>query len=660
MGILAGIYNNSVLNKYGPKIILSIFGCIYLIIVFCNHYFFRTWCFDYGLYNYAFYDYSHFRVSDCPLFFGDRMSLLQDHFSLTLMVFMPFYWLLGWLTGSYTLLYIQIFIILLGGWFVYKLIELKTSNRLLSILALIQYLIIYGRWTMMDADCNIAIMASSMVPLFIYYFEKKAYLLTALVFLFILISREDMALWTAFIGLFLLINHYKDREYRAASLLVIFLSIAWFILVFSVILPSLATEFKKYSLFNYSTLGKGPAEALKFMLLNPLKTIRLFFVNTTGKPLYDHVKFEFYYVYLICGGYLLFFRPKYLLLFIPLLAKKMLNDEPLRWSTDTFYSAEFVAILPIAVFLIISEVKAKIGQTILIILVSIGTVFITIYKLQYHKGSSVFWSESKHSFYKRSFYNSNFKIKEINHQINQIPDGAIISASGTITSHIAFRPKVYNFPKVLDAEYIAVFTDRDTYPLDQSEFDSTLTYYQNNGNWSTLVDNFPLLILKKEKKEGIPTPSKPKKILEYFCDAERLNSDKNAFLSSSGLLFYNANLQSNQYAHGGNYSIRLTKESPYGMTTVIENVTAGDRFEISVWRKAKNNNSEIIACSTLKNSYYNKNYLIESKDERGWELLKKKFVVAQNWPNPDLKIYLWNTGEDTVYFDDLHIVRESN
>ena len=510
---------------------------------------------------------------------------------------------------------------------------------------------------MMDADCNIAIIASSMIPVLLYYFEKKSYLLLALVFLFILICREDMALWTVFIGLFLLVSHYREKDYRTASLFIIFLSIAYFVLVFTVLIPSVETQYKKYSLFNYSSLGKGPIEAVKFIILHPLKTIRLFFVNTSGNPLFDHVKFEFYYVYLLCGGFLLFYRPKFLLLFIPLLAKKMLNDEPLRWSTDTFYSVEFISILPIAVFLILSEIKTKIVRTVLILLVSLGTVFITVYKLQYHKGSSVFWTDSKHSFYKSSFYKSNFNIREINHQIKQIPDGAIITASGTITPHIAFRPKVYNFPKVLDAEYIVVFTDRDTYPLNQSEFDSTLNYYQNNGNWRTLVDNFPLLILKKEKKENIHTPSKPKKTLEYFCDAESLSPDKDAFLSSPGLLFYNANLQSNQYAHGGNYSIRLTKDSPYGMTAVIKQVVAGERFEISVWRRAQNNDAGIVACSTLEKGYYNYDCVAEKK-ENDWELLKMKFVVFQNWPNGELKIYLWNSGKDTVYFDDLHIIRE--
>ena len=657
MGRETAVIINAIFKKTGPKTIIGIFGCIYLVIIFCNHYFFRTFCFDYGVYNFAFYDYAHLRLSDCPLYFAGNMNFLQDHLSFTLMLFVPLYWLLGWLTGTYTLLYTQVAFVLLGGWYVYRLIELKSSDKTLSILALLQYLFIYGRWTMLDADCNLAIIASSMIPVFIYYFEKRAVLSMILVFIFIMITREDMALWTAFIGLFFLISHRRDKEYRMLSLLVIFSSIAYFVLAFAVIIPSLETGGKKYNLFNYSALGNGPGEAVLFMLSHPVKSISLFFINTSGNPVYDHVKLEFYSVYLLCGGFLLFYRPVYLLLFIPILAKKMLNDMPLRWSTDTYYSVEFVTILPVAVFLIISGVKSKLIRSVLITCVCVGTVFITVYKLQKHKNSSVFWSDYKHAFYKKDFYRSGFNVRELNRRISQIPSQSAVSATGTIVPHIAWRPKVYNFPKVKDAEYIVVFTDRNTFPLNQSQFDSTLNFYQNSDKWSILVDSYPLLILKKERKE-VHKQLKQKRTLEYFCDAENITPDGNSLSSASGLVFHNAGVQNNLYAHGGKYSVRLTQETPFGMTAKIEHVVAGERFEISVWRKARNDDAKIIACSSLENSYYNDTYTVEKEDGKGWELLKKRFVVSQNWPNHELKIYLWNSGKDTAYFDDLHIIRE--
>jgi len=166
------------------------------------------------------------------------------------------------------------------------------------------------------------------------------------------------------------------------------------------------------------------------------------------------------------------------------------------------------------------------------------------------------------------------------------------------------------------------------------------------------------LILKKQNKMDSANLSKPKKILEYLCDAERISSDGEKFLSPSGIFFYNARQQSNQFAHSGNYSIKLTRESPYGMTAIIDHVVAGEQFDISVWRKAKNNDAMLIVSSTKGNRYYNDECKVEIMDENGWELLRKRVYISQNWPNGEMKIYLWNTGKDTVYFDDLHIVRE--
>jgi uncharacterized membrane protein len=490
-------------DKWSPYAIIALFGCIYLTIIFCNHHFFRTFCFDYGVYNFAFYDYAHFRISDCPIYFVDKMNFLQDHLSFTFMLFIPFFWLFGWLTGTYTLLIIQVFIILWGGLAVYRLIELKTSDRMLSMLALLQYFIIYGRWTMFDADCNLAIIASSMIPVFLYYFEKKSFITALLVLSFILITREDMALWTLFIGIFLFIRHFKEKNYQKLSLYIIVLSVIYFVFVFSLIIPALETEQKKYTLFQYSAMGKGPWEALKFVLSNPVQTIKLFFVNQSGNPYYDGIKFEFYYVYFLCGGFLLLYRPVYLLLFIPILAKKMLNDEPLRWSTDTYYSVEFISILPVAVFMIISEIKRKLVKIILIGIVSIGTIGITVYKSERHKDSSVFWYDDKHAFYKSKMYKSELDIQSVNHQLGLIPQNAAVSATGTIVPHIAWRSKIYNFPKVSDAEYIAVFTKRDTYPLNREQFNEELKKYHSSPEWKSIFNDSSLLILKRvnRKKE---------------------------------------------------------------------------------------------------------------------------------------------------------------
>ncbi len=64
---------------------------------------------------------------------------------------------------------------------------------------------------------------------------------------------------------------------------------------------------------------------------------------------------------------------------------------------------------------------------------------------------------------------------------------------------MAFRQTDYYFPRVQDAEYIAVFTDRDKWPLTDEKFENELNKYLNSKEWEVLINDHPLLILKKDK-----------------------------------------------------------------------------------------------------------------------------------------------------------------
>lgn len=490
--------NNKKISFWLPYITISVFGCLYLTMVFCNHYFFRTWTYDYGSYNFAFYDFAHFHVSESPVF-PPHVSFLQDHVSFTMFLFIPLYWLLAWLTGTYTLAIVQTLIILLGGLALYKLLESKTSSRLLSWLALLQYFTLYGRWASFCTACNLAIIASSAIPVFLYYFERKNFLISYLVLLFILTAREDMALWTIFIGLFLLLMHTKEMDYRRSSIIVILASVGYFLFVFNVIIPLLETPFKKFNLFNYSALGATPFEALIFLFKHPFESFKLLFVNHSGIPSYDHVKTEFYFMYLISGGFLLFYRPKYLLLFVPLVLKKMYNDLPVRWSIESYYSIEFVSILPIAVFLIISDIKQRFVHNLIVAIVCLNSAGITVYKLL-EKGRELNYDNTNFAFYKSTMYKAAFNVASVYRNLKMIPGDAVISVSNSINPHMAFRPKAYFFPTVNEAGYIAVFNSIDTWPFDPKQFKGELNKYIMSPDWETLVNDSTLVIIKKLKK----------------------------------------------------------------------------------------------------------------------------------------------------------------
>jgi uncharacterized membrane protein len=90
-------------------IILMLFTVIYSLISLVNHYNFRTYALDLGVYTNAMFDYRHFHFNDSLAFKTEPENLLADHFDLYLMLFSP----LTFIFGSYTLLIVQIIFVMI-------------------------------------------------------------------------------------------------------------------------------------------------------------------------------------------------------------------------------------------------------------------------------------------------------------------------------------------------------------------------------------------------------------------------------------------------------------------------------------------------------------------------------------------------------------------
>ena len=129
--------------KNKKRLLASVFvlaGIVYVLISLVNHYLFKTYGLDLGLYTHAMHDFLHFSIDDCSMFKEAPQSILAAHFDLYLLILSP----LVCLFGSYTLLIVQIAAILLGGWGIYKLIGLYTDDDLMPILASAIFFMSFG------------------------------------------------------------------------------------------------------------------------------------------------------------------------------------------------------------------------------------------------------------------------------------------------------------------------------------------------------------------------------------------------------------------------------------------------------------------------------------------------------------------------------------
>ena len=69
--------------------VFTLAGVLYCLISLVNHYLFKTYTLDLGLYTHAMYDYVHFRIDDCSMFKAVPHSILADHFDLYRMLLSP-------------------------------------------------------------------------------------------------------------------------------------------------------------------------------------------------------------------------------------------------------------------------------------------------------------------------------------------------------------------------------------------------------------------------------------------------------------------------------------------------------------------------------------------------------------------------------------------
>ncbi|SFF62546.1 DUF2079 domain-containing protein [Sunxiuqinia elliptica] len=644
-------------KKYTPLLILGFFGLLMFYMGIINHYYFRTFVFDYGNYNFAFWDYSHLRISSIPTYPG---NFLQDHYSYTLFYFVPIYWLFNWLTGTYTLILIQNTLIILAGWYSYKIIQSKTDNYYLSIGALLYYFLLLGRYTTFACDVNLAVISACFIPIFLYYFQQKQYLLSFIILILSLFSRENIPIWFIFIFIVLILQHRKDKKAVLLSVGGIAISLLYFIILFKVLIPSVETEEKQFTLFNYSALGADPAEALKYVIKNPIETIKLFFINHLHNPQFDGIKTEFYWVYLTSGGILLLFRPQFLIWFIPIVAQKVLNDAPIRWGILTYYSIEVVTLLPISVFLTISSFKSDKLQKILTWVVCLTAFSMTIHKMDRSNrvvpGSFV---PQKEKFFYKGFYQSPYRLRATHKLLEQIPPDAKVSASEDFFTHLSQRFHIYFFPEVRDAEYI-VFSVYDNYFLkSHTENEAARNDYLLNPDWELIDSEFPVFLMRKRKDSGqnqqkATTPLTAAPPESSFCNFEHIDLLTNSVRFNNGLIISTKEALTKDIQRSGNNSLKLTQNNRFSKAITPKNLARFNYLEAMVWVYGENIKDAHIVTKS-KGYFYFQSNTVQQKDNLGWKQIRISCWIPENTAKQNFQLYLWNAGNSPLYFDDFEL-----
>lgn len=493
---------------FGPgmaKWYILFFVVYYSAISLVNHYMFRTSSDPLGIYTNAIYDYAHFRPNDCTLlsplnakledaFFDNKLS---DHFTTTQFLFAPFYKVFG----TYTLLLFQLLAILIGGWGVFKYFKEFSKNVPLATMAMVHFFWVFGIHSALAFDYHDNVVGAMIIPWLFYFMRKEKWLAFGLTWVLIISCKENLSILLAGIfGVFVLFPLKKNMGQRLAAGLTTLASLAYFLVVTKWVMPSLANEGREtYLHFNYGALGESYGDAISFAITHPWETFKMLFVNHTGSRFGDGIKTELYIILALSGGFAWFLKPRWLLMAIPIIAQKVLNDQMLKWGINYHYNIELVPLLTFGLFEWLSTKEWSINWS----RIAFACVFLTMGTtvVKYVGRTAKWYDPYRQNPFSPTHYSREFNVRELSNALDEhIPDDekVVVSAHFNIVPHIPFRETIFEFPTVLNADYVAVLTGVGTYPLkSQSALLEELDKYRNSPDWKTVYDKNSTVILKR-------------------------------------------------------------------------------------------------------------------------------------------------------------------
>ena len=472
-------------NNITLAAVLAVAGVLYALISLVNHYLFKTYALDLGLYTHALFDYAHFHIDDCSMFKPEPQSILSDQFDLYLVFLSP----LIYVFGSYTLLIVQLAAVLLGGWGVYKLISLYTDDRWMPVLAVVTFFISFGIIHAIAFDYHSNVLTAMMLPWLLYFLKQRRFVLASVFVVLFVIGKENMSLWLFFIAIGLMWDYRKDKKTLWHLVVYAVFSIAYFLIINLIVMPRLGGGGGGFA--RYAHLGDNYLDIASGLVAHPWETLKLFFTNTMGYSRFDGIKEEFYLCALATGLLVTLLKPNYLLMLVPLLAQKMLAIDPTFWGVSFQYSIEFMPVLVIASFLVLIKLKKPVWRRVLAVALLLSTVLTTFYTIGVPKSTVLL--DQLCVYQGRHYEQKDFDVHYAYEVIEMIPDDASVCAITPFVPHLAMRDEIRNFANTKDikTDYVLL-----TEPYFVYERKGVLVL-KNRDEYETVATDGTIYLLKR-------------------------------------------------------------------------------------------------------------------------------------------------------------------
>lgn len=348
--------NTKVFKSRYIDVISVVFCCLFIlasILVSLNRYWqYEVFYYDFGIFDQAIWNVSRFKPPIIEHFIVGGKWIFADHFSPSIFLLSPFYWLT---TKSEMLLVVQAIIVGLSGLVLYNIGKYILKNNFLALGVSICYLFFVGLQNAVITDFHeLTVMTLPLMLTFwaIVYKKKWLYFL----FLFITLGfKESNFLLGIGIGISIF---FLRREWFKIGLITIALSLIWGYISIKVIIPSFSNGSYAY----FPIFSSNISDNIFSFFSHPLKQRTLF---------YSFFSF----------GFLPLLSPEFWFLFLQDYGTRFIgNSCCTRWDLGLHYNAQSAVLLSISSIFTLRRLQhvrfiAKF-LSLLIILIVINSLFL--------------------------------------------------------------------------------------------------------------------------------------------------------------------------------------------------------------------------------------------------------------------------------------------
>lgn len=437
-----------------------------------RHWTFNSGAFDLGIFTQVVWSSAQGRLFENTL--SESANFLGQHLSPILLVFVPLFWPGG---GAESLIVVQALLIALGAlpvaWYARKILTDWAAT--VPVIAYLFHPSLAAAATFDFHEIAAAVPLLSLALAGLLARRPRTFYPAALV---LLLVKEDLGIVVAGLAVFAFIRN----GWKRAGLALAIGGIAWTAIAVLVVIPAAHGGGDYYYLTRYGELGSSPGAILTSLVTRPGEAISVLLAPR---------KLLFLGQLVLTTGGLALFAPLTLLLALPNAGYLILGQYRPLTELLAHYAATIVPVLAFAAADGLAARRRRFPAPfpyMPVLLACLGLLLVfDLFQLAALLPRRV----------DNGLANDSAHIAAINAMLARIPADAAVSAQTGLAAHLATRRKIYLFPELGDADWIAADTRAQRFSATKTTYEEGLEELLCDRTFGPIVAEDGLLLFRR-------------------------------------------------------------------------------------------------------------------------------------------------------------------